>query len=148
MADSRSDIIQALRRAPGHIIRTSLVVAFFICAIVVDFLKNVFERIAEAPAMVAFIVVLAFGLVALWQYSPNLWRACCRPSYHLDKKLNREKAEREAKRRAKRQKDAEDEEEAQQQRLAEMDRKQRLQALIGYDMSTSEEQQKQKGGQQ
>ena len=87
--------------------------------------------------MVAFIVVLAFGLVALWQYSPNLWRACCRPGYHLEKKLNREKAAREAKRRAKRQKDVEDEEEAQQQRLAEVDRKARLQALISYD---SEEQ--------
>ena len=147
MAEQRSEIIQALRKAPGHVVRTSLVIAFFICAIVVDFLKNVFARLATAPTMVAFIVVLAFGLVALWQYSPNLWRACCRPSYHLDKKLNREEAEREAKRRAKRQKDAEDEEEAQQRRLAEMDRKQRLQALICYDMSASE-QQKQNGGQQ
>lgn len=148
MAEHRSEIIQALRRAPGHIVRTSIVVAFFICAIVVDFLKNVFDRLATAPTMVAFIVVLAFGLVALWQYSPNLWRACCRPSYHLDKKLNREEAEREAKRRAKRQKDAEDEEEKQRKRLAEADRKQRLQALICYDMSASEEQQKQNGGQQ
>ena len=147
MAEQRSEIIQALRRAPGHVVRVSLVVAFFICAIVVDFLKNVFDRLATAPTMVAFIVVLVFGLVALWQYSPNLWRACCRPSYHLDKKLNREKAAREAKRRAKRQKDAEDEEEAQQQRLAEEDRKQRLQALICYDMSASE-QQKQNRGQQ
>lgn len=144
MAEQRSEIIRALKNAPGHVVRVSIVVAFFICAIVVDFLKNVFDRIAEAPAMVAFIVVLAFGLVALWQYSPNLWRACCRPGYHLEKKLNREKSEREAKRRAKRQKDAEDEEEAQQQRLAEHERKARLRALISYDS----EEQKQNGGQQ
>ena len=144
MTEQRSEIIQALRRAPGHVVRVSLVVAFFICAIVVDFLKNVFDRIAEAPAMVAFIVVLTLGLVVLWQYSPNLWRACCRPSYHLDKKLRREKAEREARRRVKRQEDAEDEEEKQQKRLAEHDRKARLRALISYD----NEEQKQKGGQQ
>lgn len=144
MAEQRSEIIQALRRAPGHVVRTSIVVAFFICAIVVDFLENVFERIAEAPAMVAFIVVLAFGLVALWQYSPNLWRACCRPSYHLDKKLNRAEAEREAKRRAMRQEKIEEEEEAQRQRLAEHERKARLRALISYDS----EEQKQNGGQQ
>ena len=144
MTEQRSEIIRALKSVPGHVVRVSIIVAFFICAIVVDFLKNVFDRIAEAPAMLGFIVVLAFGLVALWQYSPNLWRACCRPSYHLDKKLNREKAEREAKRRAKRQKDVEDEEEAQQQRLAEADRKARLRALIGYD----NEEQKQNGGQQ
>ncbi|QYG06248.1 hypothetical protein [Janthinobacterium sp. PAMC25594] len=144
MAEHRGEIIQALRRAPGHVVRTSIVVAFFIVAIVVDFLKNVFERIAEAPAMVALIIVLAFGLVAFWQSSPNAWRAFCRPSKHIDRKLSREAAEREAKRLAKNQEQAEEKEEKQRQRLAEHDRKARLRALISYD----NEEQKQNGGQQ
>lgn len=147
MADHPGEIIHALRRAPGYVVRTSLVVAFFIVAIVVDFLKNVFERIASAPGMLALIIVLAFGLIALWQYSPNVWRMCCRPYTHFDRKLNRESGEREAKQRAKRQEKTEEKEEEEQKRLAEFDRKQRLRALIGYDKSMSE-QQKQKGGQQ
>jgi len=146
MAEHRSEIIQALRRAPAHVVRTSLVVAFFIVAIVVDFLKNVFERIAEAPAMVALLVVLTFALVAFWQYSPNAWRAFCRPSKHIDRKLSREADEREAKRLAKRQEKKEEKEEEERERLAEFDRQKRLQALICYDMSASEEQQKQNGG--
>ncbi|WP_426077219.1 hypothetical protein [Janthinobacterium sp. PSPC3-1] len=147
MAEPRSEIIQALRRAPGYVVRTSLVVAFFICAIIVDFLKNVFERIAQAPTMVALIIVLGFGLIALWQYSPNIWRMCCRPHTHFDRKLKRESGEREAKRLAKRQEKTKKREEEERKRLAEFDRKQRLRALIGYDKGTSE-QQKQKGGQQ
>ncbi|OBV41643.1 hypothetical protein [Janthinobacterium psychrotolerans] len=147
MAEPRSEIIHALRRAPGYVVRTSFVVAFFICAIVVDFLKNVFDRIAPAPSMVALIIVLTMGLVALWKYSPSVWRMCCRPDTHFDRKLKRESGEREAKRLAKRQEKTKEKEEEERKRLAEFDRKQRLRALIGYDKSTSE-QQKQQGGQQ
>lgn len=147
MTEHRSEIIQALRRAPGYVVRTSFVVAFFICAIVVDFLKNVFERIAGAASMVVLIIVLTSGLVALWKYSPSVWRMCCRPGTHFDRKLRREAAEREARRRVKRQEQARKKEEDERGRLAEVERKQRFRALIGYDKSTSE-QQKQKGEQQ